>query len=625
MTENMTRLMTLEIGEEDGVEVRADDQRIPIALSSEYPVERVDWRTGKTFYEVLSHDASAVDMSRARHGLPFLYEHDGVEQLGLIEDIRLVGGKLRGYVRQGNNPKAEWVFADIRAGIRREISVGYRVNEYVEDGDRKGVPVRRYAWSPYEASSVSIPADPVGAGVGRSLGTTASATPLVVQVELTPPKGMEPKMSDQDNGAPVGADKRVADAGWVIAQGEKLKLDLPAIRAIVDSNLTEREAGERLMQHANEKFERDVAASKVAPVDLSQREQKRYSISKAILEMTDGKGKRSGFEFEVAEEFARKTGQVAKNGGLLIPNNIWGQLPDHAARTQLNVGTTDKGGYTEFDEFGGLIELARGRMVCYALGARLLPGLKGDLSFVRQSGASTLSWLAEDSNATASSPTFGIVTLSPKIAQAKVPFTRKLLAQSSIAVENFVRDDIATVHAIGIDTAAIAGTGSSQPTGLTGISSIGAVTMGAQGGTPTYAKLLEMEKTAADANTLTGNLAFLTTPGIGSRLRQTKDATENGVWLWQGPLPDANLVGYKAVSSTLVPSNLTKGTQTTICHAVIFGNWSELMIGEWGAMELYPDPYTSGPSVINMLSYQLVDVNVRKPASFVRMLDALQS
>src|SRR5687767_10374946 len=79
---------------------KPDDDRVPIALSSEEPVERYDWWEGERFNEVLDHSSSAVDLSRATDGLPFLMDHSVREQIGLIEDVTLdADRRLRGMVR----------------------------------------------------------------------------------------------------------------------------------------------------------------------------------------------------------------------------------------------------------------------------------------------------------------------------------------------------------------------------------------------------------------------------------------------------------------------------------------------------------------------------------------------
>ncbi|HEX7050130.1 MAG TPA: hypothetical protein VF188_08025, partial [Longimicrobiales bacterium] len=155
----------------DSGESGEDTSPIRIAISSETPVKRYDWWTGEEYYEVLEHGPGSVDLSYARDGMPFLLDHVLRTQVGLVENIRVERDKrLRGEVRFGNHPDAGWVEQDMRAGIRKKISVGYdpgRTYRQV-DGKDGGIPTRYYTgWMPYEASSVAVPAD-YDVGVMRS-------------------------------------------------------------------------------------------------------------------------------------------------------------------------------------------------------------------------------------------------------------------------------------------------------------------------------------------------------------------------------------------------------------------------------------------------------------------------
>ncbi len=73
-----------------------------------------------------------------------------------------------------------------------------------------------------------------------------------------------------------------------------------------------------------------------------------------------------------------------------------------------------------------------------------------------------------------------------------------------------------------------------------------------------------------------------------------------------------------------MPSNLTKGTSTTICSAIIFGNFEELIYGQWGDMEVVVDPYTQARrGNILITPYLMMDVGVRHPVSFAAIKDVL--
>ena len=136
---------------------KRDDDRFDISMSSEYPVER--W-FGK---EILDHSAGAVDLSRAKKGLSFLDSHDVKSVIGIVESVKVGDDKkLRGVLRFSRSAAGAVSQADIQDGIRRFISVGYAIKEYTLDKASKdeGDTYRATKWTPMEASSVGVPADP---------------------------------------------------------------------------------------------------------------------------------------------------------------------------------------------------------------------------------------------------------------------------------------------------------------------------------------------------------------------------------------------------------------------------------------------------------------------------------
>jgi phage head maturation protease len=93
-----------------------------------------------------------------------LNNHDrysGVEAiLGVVEDASVDGQRGEAVVRFGTRPEIQGVIADVRAGIIRNVSVGYSVEEWREtreNGKRVKTATR---WTPREISFVPLGADP---------------------------------------------------------------------------------------------------------------------------------------------------------------------------------------------------------------------------------------------------------------------------------------------------------------------------------------------------------------------------------------------------------------------------------------------------------------------------------
>jgi len=294
---------------------------------------------------------------------------------------------------------------------------------------------------------------------------------------------------------------------------------------------------------------------------------------------------------------------------------------------QLDAGTSDQGQQLVFDEPGSFIELLRSRMYLLQAGAQFLGGLRDSVSWPRQSGAGTFSWVTEGPTAGMSPTnlTTDLLQAVPNNGQSTTQVSRQLLAQSVVGAEQMVRNDMAAIHARAIDAAGISGSGSGQPTGILNITGIGSVAGGTNGLAPTYAHMVDLETDVSSADADVGTLAYMSTPGIRGALKQTQQFSgTNGVPIWTGGTMDGQVNGYRSFATTQVPSNLTKGTSTTVAHAVIFGNWNDLIFCEWGAMVVIVDPFTlARQNLISITSHQMIDVALRHPASFSAMQDAL--
>jgi HK97 family phage major capsid protein len=194
-----------------------------------------------------------------------------------------------------------------------------------------------------------------------------------------------------------------------------------------------------------------------------------------------------------------------------------------------------------------------------------------------------------------------------------------LLAQSTVDVENLVRDDLTAIHALAWDRAVIHGSGASnQPTGIYTLSGVNAVAMG---GVPTFGKLVDMVTEVAIDNALLNSLGFVSTPGMAGKLMQTLVASSAGsAMIWSGRIDDGQLVGYRAIASNQVLANLGTGTDE---HGIVFGNWSDVLIGTWGALELITDPYRlKKQGMIEVTSFEMVDIAARHAESFTKATGA---
>jgi HK97 family phage major capsid protein len=667
------REMRLEVMPLDPAQRRADgeaaDPRIPVALSSETPVERYDWMRDERYVEVLSHEKADVNLEYARDGLPFLLDHSTRVQIGLLEDVRVDSDRrIRGLLRQGNHPDAEWAFTDIRAGIRKKVSVGYDPGEtYDQTENDRGQKVRRYrGWMPMEGSSVAVPAD-YEVGIGRSAAPGAQPSAVTSPAAATAAH-KERTMSDQDEKAAAAA--QAADLKVKIEENETLKRDqrkllqytkdFPSEAPNLFAGWIERQVTPEQALGEIEAAKREKARDPIpvaGHLDFSNTDRERYNLAGAILEIADGmtRGRAPktsdpgvGLVFEADAAIRARLDRQGPEGrkvgsGLLVPMDMKvdlaaaqrGQMIAQAfgARASITgniVGTSSLGGAGVQTSLVDFIDLLRARSRTAQLGVQFLTGLTDTIGFVRQLTANTFTWPGENpsSELTLTAATISVFTMAPKIGMAGTAYSRSMLAQrnSAFDVTSFVVNDLNTITAIGIDTAVHSGGGTLEPTGIRGTTNVQTVTVGAAGGPLTWDLLVDFGNKIEIGNADIGTIGWLTNPKVKGKLKKTLKNTATGsAYLWEttanpfGP-PVDTLDGYNAVVSTTMPSNLTKGTSTTVCSSVLMGVWNMAMLGEWGGVaELVVNPFTYlKQNVIEVVNVIGIDVGVRQPTAFCK-------
>lgn len=351
---------------------------------------------------------------------------------------------------------------------------------------------------------------------------------------------------------------------------------------------------------------------KTGPSAKEVKELKNYSFMKAIQEGV--RGNLTGLEREMHEEANREKSAsgIYNESTISIPSFL-------SSKRALDVATegTD---LVATENANSIIPVLRPNPIVDQMGATILSGLVGDIDLPRHSGATSATWEGENDANAESTPTFNKISLSPNRLGAYTELSKQLLAQRSPSIDAMVRGDLERAIATALDVAAINGTGSGQPLGILGTSGIGDVAGGTNGAVPTFANIVGLETAVDTANALMGNLGYLTTPGIKGALKTKVKESGQASYVYQS---DNTMNGYNAYVSSSVPSALTKGSSSD-CHAIIFGNWSELIIAQWAGVDIVVDPYSlSKTAKIQLVINAWYDVAVRRAASFAAMKDAL--
>ena len=562
-----------------------DTRRVRIAISSDEPVSR------SFGMEVLEHSEEAINLSFLASGrAPLLLDHDPEKQIGVIESVDLDSSarRLRATVRFGKGALAKEAFDDVMDGIRANISVGYAINK-LERKDKDTYVAK--SWMPMEASLVSIPAD-VTVGVGRS--SEPSPKP-VIKTDFK-----ENPMSDQNfDIAAVEAEARKAaqrNAAQIVELGAKHGRSDLAQKAISEGRSIEEFRGELL----------DVIGSTRAleekEIGMSKREVKRFSLLRAIHALANPTDRRAqeaaAFEFECSQAAAKAYGRTAQ--GILLPAEV-------LRNWKRDLNSSDEAAlFTDDFRGGDFIDALRNASSVMQAGATMLSGLSGDVKIPKKTGVASTGWISSEGGAAAESEmTVGSVSMTPKTLGAFTDITRQLMIQSSLDVEALVRDDLAQSIALAIDLGALAGSGSSgQPTGIKNTGGINVVDFGAAPDLiPTYAQVVELETKVREDNALGNGGAYISNATMYGALKSVEKAANTAQFVVE---PGGTMNGYRTIVSNQVASG-----------DLYFGDFSQLLVGMFGGIDIVVDPYTASTSgTVRVVALQSCDVAVRHATAF---------
>ncbi len=361
-----------------------------------------------------------------------------------------------------------------------------------------------------------------------------------------------------------------------------------------------------------------------AMIGMNEGEVRQYSLVRAINAHLTGDWRNARMEWEAHEATQKRLGYEAQ--GFFVPYDWVSGGEKGQQQRDLLKGTPTAGGHTVATNLlaQNFIDLLSNKMVLQQAGITVLDGLVGDIAIPRQTASSTAYWVAENGAPTESQPAFDQIGMNPKTMGGFVDISRKLLKQSSLSIEGFVRNDLARVMGLEGDRVGLHGSGASnQPLGVAGMVGIGAVVGGTNGLAPTWAHIVGLETEVAIDNADMGALRYITNAKVRGKLKTTPrvaGTNDNMVW----PDNTTPLNGYPALVSNQVASNLTKGASTGVCSAAFFGNWADLIMAMWGGLDVLIDPYTNGTTgAVRVINLQDMDFAGRHPESFSLMADVL--
>jgi HK97 family phage major capsid protein len=529
----------------------------------------------------------------------------------------------------------------IEGGLRN-VSIRYRIHtvEVDKSGDERVID-----WEPLEQSIVSIPADPtVGMGRAEEGGQSfvaqrifasddkpAHAAKIVTTTVRSNMDEDEVTGGKEETTIAATEETRAAPTTQTVTVTEReaapnaIELERQrraGIEKLCEVNNVDTQikdywigAGLRLDQVADDllKIIEERGNTKPTPIGqigMSDNEASKFSMLRAIKAAVEKDWTHAGFELECSRAVAEKLNKAPDPTRFYVPFEVMNDQRIDPSRhirggqRDLDAATAGAGGYLVGTTNQGFIEMLRNKSVAFQMGVRRLSGLQGNVTVPRQSAAGTAYWLASESTQiTESQQTFVQLALSPKTVGAYTEISRQLLLQSSPDAEGIVTADLAAVAALAADLAVLNGSGAAgQPEGIIQTTGIGSVT----GGAATYAMMLEFQTDVATSNVTPSMGGYATNPATAAILMQKQRFSSTDTPLWQGNIWGGSLIGFPGMSSNQMDAG-----------DVLFGDWQECVVGEWGVLEVEVNPFANFQAgIIGVRAMYSLDVAVRRPFAF---------
>lgn len=343
--------------------------------------------------------------------------------------------------------------------------------------------------------------------------------------------------------------------------------------------------------------------------------QRAFSLHKAIRsQLVNGNVPLEGAELEMHQRAIKAATEagIAPGGGFAF----------EARAVQTVTGDSGaKGGNLVATDLQSPIDFLRPEPLMKKLGARYLTGLTGNLRFPKNEGGIVASWEGETDATPETANAYGYLDSIPKRLSVTVPISLQNLMQSSIDIEMYTIKEINAAIENKLDATAINGTGSGQPFGILNASGTNAVALGTNGAAPTWDMVVDAETGIFVANANSAKMSYVVNPQTRGKLKKTKHAAGDANYLMD---KSGEINGYPSVASNHIPSNLVKGTSGANCSALIFGDFSQLLINQWGYMDLSVDEFSrKKEGLIEVTVNLFMDVLVKQAKAFSVVKDIL--
>lgn len=411
-------------------------------------------------------------------------------------------------------------------------------------------------------------------------------------------------------------ERRDALAAKVVNKEAITETELAEYRQIKDVEIPQLNINLEMVRDAEAAKLRSIAPHTGTPGNRDYSEKDAKDLSKFSLLRMLSLGAQAlpldGVEAEVhnlAKAEARTNGVTLEGFG----------VPSYSLRGQTATGQTtnagDQGGVAVPTEINELIKSLWDKNFLNELGATRLNGLMGNQSFPVQTSKPAASSLTEIESLSATEVLFSNITMSPDRRGVYIPISKQALLQMSFDIQSFITEQIRSGMDYKLNLDAQAALSAAVVSGNSNL-----LAAGATGLAPTYAHIVSMESQLASLNADQGSLAYLVNSKTRGKLKLVeKFSGTNGNPVWEGGATPLN--GYKAVTSNIIKSNLTKSTGSGLSEAY-FGNFADFYVGFWGGMDFVVDPYSLAQTgQVKLIANMFWNTKVARNDSFTGFKD----
>lgn len=312
---------------------------------------------------------------------------------------------------------------------------------------------------------------------------------------------------------------------------------------------------------------------------------KEFRLIKAINDIANNRS-----VDETAQAVVKAGAEEMRKAGVSYGGQI--QLPTSELRTAITV--TAEGEDVVATEIYDILEPLRAKNVLVAAGAKFITGLVGDVQ-VPSMSAGNVTWEGETASAKDGGQTFTAVKLSPKRLTAYVDISKQFLVQDSKSAEALIRQDI--INAINSKLeATILGSAvgtTTQPAGIFNGKSKTTIA--------SFKDVCDLEAKIEDANVI-GECKYVMSNKAKAALRNMAKSAKSTELVMEGGAIDGTAV--------LNTSNVEE-------QNVVYGDFSNLAIGQWGSIDLLVDPYTkAADGQVRLVVNAFFDAKVLRDGAF---------